>query len=322
MVNEEILFFLKTKPGYISGEEISQALGISRTAIWKHIQELRELGYDIAAVPHLGYNLLSCPDRLFPWEIRHVLKNRIIAKSIYYYESLPSTMDKAMEFALSGAPEGTLVLAESQTKGRGRMGRQWFSPKYKGIYFSLILRPDMLPQQAPVLTLIAAVAICEVLKQYLGIEAQIKWPNDIFSNNKKIAGILTELRAEMDKIYAIILGLGINVNNEKKSLPYPGSSLREITGRPISRLELLQGILSCFEQRYREFQKQGVGEILDKWRHLSTTLGKRVRLNTGRSRHQLVGEAVDIDQDGGLLIRQDSGLVERVMAGDIIHCKR
>ncbi|MFH1678098.1 MAG: biotin--[acetyl-CoA-carboxylase] ligase [Candidatus Omnitrophota bacterium] len=322
MVNEEILYFLKKRPGYVSGEDISGHLGISRAAVWKHIQELKDLDYDIAAVPHLGYELLSCPDRLFPWEIKYHLESKFIAKDIHYYESLPSTMDKAMDLALSGAPEGALVLSEGQTKGRGRMGRQWQSPQYKGIYFSLIIKPKILPQQASLFTLISAVVICGVLKKHLGLEAQIKWPNDILVNNKKIAGILTELSAEMDIVHAIIIGIGINVNNEKKSLPYASSSLRELTGNEVNRLSLLQSILRCFEEEYLRFQKQGAKQILDDWRNLSATLGRRVRLSMSGMMPRITGEAVDIDHDGGLLVRQDSGLIERVVSGDIIHCKR
>jgi BirA family biotin operon repressor/biotin-[acetyl-CoA-carboxylase] ligase len=322
MVNEKLLCILKKRQGYVSGEEISGELGISRAAIWKHIQELRDLRYDITAVPHLGYRLLSCPDRLFPWEIKYALKNKFIGKAIYYYESLPSTMDRAMDLALKGAPEGTLVIAEAQTRGRGRMGRFWLSPKYRGIYFSLVIKPRILPQQAPVLTLISAVVICESLKQQLGVEAQIKWPNDILLNNKKIGGILTELSAEMDIVHAIIVGVGINVNTEKKTLPLLASSLKQATGREVNRPNLLKTILSSFEQRYLQFQKQGVEQILDRWRHFSATLGRRVKMGMGGHRHQLAGEAVDIEGNGGLLIRQDSGLIERVVAGDIIHCKR
>lgn len=322
MVNQELLYILKKRSAYVSGEEVSGELGMSRAAIWKHIQELRSLGYDITAVPHLGYRLLSSPDRFFPWEIKYLLKNKFIGKTIYYYETLPSTMDRAMDLALNGVPEGTLVIAEGQTKGRGRMGRLWLSSKYKGIYFSLIIKPKILPQQAPVLTLISAVAICEGLKHELGVGVQIKWPNDILLNNKKIGGILTELSAEMDIVHAIIVGVGINVNNEKKTLPDSASSLREIIGYRANRLRLLQSILSCFEQRYLQFQKQGVASILNKWRHYSTTLGRRVSLGSSRQRQQLVGEAVDIDYDGSLLIRQDSGLIQKVTAGDIIHCKQ
>ncbi len=322
VVNEAILYFLKKRTEYISGEEISGELGISRQALWKHIHELRDLGYDIAAVPHLGYRLLSCPDRLLPWEIKYHLKNKVIGKEIYYYESLHSTMDKAMELALEGAQEGTLVIAEGQTRGRGRMGRQWLSPKYEGIYFSLIIKPKILPQQAPVLTLICAVAICEAIEQQLNLSARIKWPNDILIDSRKVGGILTELSAEMDIVHAIVVGVGINVNNERKSLPYPACSLKEIVAVKVNRLSLLQSLLRFFEEEYIQFQKQGVKLILDKWRHFSATLGRRVKLSVGGQRLQLIGEAVDIDQDGGLLIRKDSGLIERVMAGDVIHCKR
>lgn len=321
MVNEEILYCLKRTSGYVSGEEISAGLGLSRSAIWKHIQGLRESGYDIAAVPHLGYKLVSCPDRLFPWEIKFRLKNRFIAGVVDYYETLPSTMDKAMELAINGSPEGTLVISEGQIQGKGRMGRVWLSPKYKGIYFSLIIRPAIPPQQTPVLTLICAVVICEVLRQQLNLEAQIKWPNDILLNNKKVGGILTELSAEMDMVHAVIVGVGINVNNDKKTLPSSAGCLKQEAGYEINRLNLLQGILRCFEKEYLQFQRRGIEQALDKWRHYSGTLGRRVRLSMSRGRHQLVGEAVDIDDNGGLLIRQDSGLIERVMSGDIIHCK-
>jgi BirA family biotin operon repressor/biotin-[acetyl-CoA-carboxylase] ligase len=322
MVNEELLNILKKRPAYVSGEEISSDLGISRTAIWKHIQELRSLDYDITAVPHLGYRLLSSPDRLFPWEIKYLIKNKFVGKTVYYYERLFSTMGTAMELALSGAPEGALIVAEGQTRGKGRMGRLWLSPKYKGIYFSLIIKPKIPPQRTPVLTLISAVSICEGLRQQLGIDAQIKWPNDILLNNKKIGGILTELSAEMDIVHAVVIGVGINVNNDKKTLPYPAGSLKEITGQEVDRLRLLQSILSCFEEKYLHFQKRGIEKILDDWRHFSDTIGRRVRLSMAGKKRALVGKAVDIDCDGGLLIRQDSGLTERIMAGDIFHCKQ
>jgi BirA family biotin operon repressor/biotin-[acetyl-CoA-carboxylase] ligase len=172
------------------------------------------------------------------------------------------------------------------------------------------------------LTLISAVAICEALGKQLNLSARIKWPNDILIDSRKVVGILTELSAEMDIVHAIIVGVGINVNSEKKNLPYPAASLKEITGSEVNRLSLLQSILGHFEDEYIQFQKQGLEKILNKWRNFSTTLGKRVKLNLSGHRLALVGEAVDIDRDGSLLIRKDSGLIERVMAGDIIHCKR
>ena len=322
MVNEKILDFIKKRPVYVSGEEISREIGITRAAIWKHIQELRDLGYDITAVPHLGYKLISSPDRLFSWEIKQHLRNKSFVKKIHYYESLPSTMDKAMELALGGACEGTLVIVEGQTKGKGRMGRQWLSPKYKGVYFSLILKPKISLQQASLITLISALAVCEALNQKFNLQAQIKWPNDILINNKKIAGILTELHAETDMVNAVIVGIGINVNNEKDTLPHAASSLKEIIKGSVNRLDLLENILSCFKQEYSQFQDQGAERILNKCRQFSATLGKRVTLSMADKRRQLCGQALDFDSSGGLLIRQDSGIVERVMTGDIIHCKR
>ena len=322
MDNEKLLRILKSRSVHISGEEISHHLGITRAAIWKHIHELKDLGYDIAAVPHLGYRLLSCPDRLFPWEVKYQLKNQFIGKSIYYHDTLSSTMDIAADLAFNNAAEGTIVIAEGQTKGKGRMGRTWISHKYKGIYFSLIIKPKIPPHQSPILTLISALVICEALKKELGLQAQIKWPNDILLNNKKIAGILTELNAETDVVHAIVIGVGINVNNDNRNLPHTASSLKEAVGNTINRLNLLKTILRCFEAEYLAFQKQGVDRILDRWRHFSLTLGKRVKLSLNINKPQLVGEAVDIDADGALLIRKDSGLMERVVAGDIIHCKQ
>jgi BirA family biotin operon repressor/biotin-[acetyl-CoA-carboxylase] ligase len=319
MVNEEILYFLKKRLDYVSGEEISRELGISRAAIWKHIQELRNLDYDITAVPHLGYRLLSCPDRLFPWEIRYLLKNKFIARSVHYYENLSSTMDKAMELAVKGEAEGALVIAESQSAGRGRLGRQWSSPKHKGIYLSLILRPKILPSQASIFTLLSVVSICQAIKEIAGLDVKIKWPNDILIDHKKLGGILTELSAEMDLTRFIIVGIGLNVNNDKRTLVQGATSLKEQKGEGIDRSGLLRGILRRLEENYLLFQKQGSKVIIDKWCNYSITLGKRVRIICQKQR--LEGEAVDIDSDGGLLVRRDSGLTQKVMAGDVVHCR-
>lgn len=318
-MSEKILIFLKKNAGYVSGEEISHSLGITRSAIWKHIQELRELGYDIVAVPHLGYRLLSPPDRLFPSEINEGLKTKCIGKKIYYYDAVSSTMDIATELGMKGAPEGTLVLAETQTKGRGRLGRSWSSPKYKGIYLSLILKPKISPNQAPVLTLLAAVSVCEAIKEIADLEAKIKWPNDILIHNKKLGGILTELNAETDEIRFVIIGIGLNVNNEKKSLIPQATSLKEQRKENIDRIELLKGILEKLEENYLCFCEKSHRAIIEKWRSFSLTLGKRIKI-ISHDIH-LEGVALDIDIDGGLLLRKDSGLIEKVMAGDVVHCR-
>lgn len=316
-MREKILDFLKRKQDFTSGEEISHRLGITRQALWKHIQELKETGYEIVAVPHLGYRLVSLPDRLFPSEISHRLNTQFIGKKIYYFDAPSSTMDIAMDLGIKGAPEGTLVLAETQTKGRGRLSRTWFSPKYKGIYLSLLLRPKILPYQAPIFTLLAAVSICEAVKEITDLDVQIKWPNDILIHDKKLGGILTELDAETDEVRFIIIGIGINVNNDKRTLVAGATSLKNEKKESIIRLELLKGILRKIEVNYLKFQGKGTQPILEKWRDYSITLGKRVKVNF-HQRH-IEGEAVDIDTDGGLLVRRDSGLVEKITAGDVVH---
>jgi len=318
-MQEKILETLKIKPGYVSGEEISSHLGISRQALWKHIQELRDSGYDIVAVPHLGYKLHGSPDRLLPFEIGDKLNTRLIGKKIYYHETIPSTMDIALQKGLEGAPEGTIVLAESQTKGRGRLGRGWVSPKYKGIYLSLILRPRISPLQAPVLTLLASVSICEAIKEATGLEAKIKWPNDILMHNKKLGGILTELSAETDQMHFMVIGIGLNVNLDKGSLLEHATSLKEEKQENINRVGLLQEILRQIEQNYNNFLKKGSGAVIEKWRNYNVTLGHRVKV--AAHKEHLEGIAIDIDTDGGLLVRNDSGLVRKIMAGDVTHCR-
>ena len=318
-MQEKILDFLKKKQDYVSGDQIAGRLGISRQALWKHIQELKEIGYDIVAVPHLGYRLESSPDRLFPFEASRDLNTEFIGKKIYYFDTVASTMNIAMDLGLKGAPEGTIVLAESQIRGRGRLGRAWFSPKHKGIYLSLILRPKILPTQASCLTLLAAVSICEAIKEITGLDTQIKWPNDILIRHKKLGGILTELNAEMDKINFVLIGIGLNINNDKKALIAGATSLKEQKKENINRIGLLQEILRKIESNYLHFQKNGAEPIIEKWRHYSVTLGKRVKVYC--LKEHIEGEAIDIDIDGGLLVRKDAGVLEKIMSGDVMHCR-
>jgi BirA family transcriptional regulator, biotin operon repressor / biotin---[acetyl-CoA-carboxylase] ligase len=318
-MQEKILDFLKQKSDYVSGDQISQRLGISRQALWKHVQELKDSGYEIVAVPHLGYKLVSSPDRLFEFEVSRGLNTKFVGNKIHYFDAVSSTMDEAVQFGLAQAPEGTLVLAETQTKGRGRLGRNWFSPKHKGIYLSLILRPKIMPTDAPALTLLAAVSICEAIKAYTCLEAQIKWPNDLLVAGRKLCGILTELSAETDKINFIVIGIGLNVNNDKKSLISGATSLKEQKKEPFNRVLLLQEMLRRIEANYLLFQAKGSRQIMEKWREFSITLGKRVKVYCQRK--HIEGEAVDIDADGGLLIRSDSGVTQKVMAGDVVHSR-
>ncbi|MCX5715066.1 MAG: biotin--[acetyl-CoA-carboxylase] ligase [Candidatus Omnitrophica bacterium] len=318
-MHERILDFLKSKKEYVSGEELSVLLKVSRQALWKHIQQLKDAGYDIVAVPHLGYRLINSPDRLFPVEIKNQLHTKYIARNIHYLESVSSTMDIAEELAIKGAPDGTVVIAESQTKGRGRMARTWHSPKYKGIYLSLILRPKILPGATPVLTLLCAVSICEAIDAACALQVRIKWPNDILLQHKKVGGILTELNAEMDSTRFVIIGIGLNVNNDKNSLIPGATSLREHNKEELNRVQLLQEILRRIESNYLKFQQEGAPPIIQKWKAYNITLGKRIKLL--HQNEHLEGMAVDIDKDGGLLLRNDAGLTQKVTSGDIVHCR-
>ena len=318
-MKEKILDYLNKKHDYLSGDQISRHLGISRQGLWKHIQELKDSGYDIAAVPHLGYRLESCPDRLFVFEVARNLNTKFIGKKIHYFDYLASTMDLAMQLGMNGALNGTLVLAESQIKGRGRLGRGWFSPKYKGIYLSLILRPKILPAACPVLTLMSAVSICEAVKEITGLDAQIKWPNDVLIHNKKAAGILTEMNAELDKVNFVVIGIGLNVNNDKKSLITQATSLKQEQGQEINRVVLLQELLRRIENNYLLLEEKGSQEIIHKWRNFTLTLGTRVKVYYQNK--YIEGQAADIDIDGSLLIRKDSGLMQKVSSGDVMSCR-
>ncbi len=318
---EKILEFLKKKKGYVSGEEITRHLNIPRQVLLQHINNLRNAGYDISAVPHLGYRLESRPDRLFPFEIEEGLNTKVIGRRIYYLEHCSSTMDTAMELLGDNPAEGTLVLAETQTRGRGRLGRHWVSQKFKGIYFSLLLKPKVLPAEAAVLTLLAAVAVCEAVKAVTGITCLIKWPNDVLVNNKKLGGILTELVAELDRVNFVIIGIGLNVNNDSGGLLGSAISLKAASHsqEKINRVELLQEILRRIEDNYFVFSDKGAAPVLDKWRDFNLTLGQKVRIALAKV--HVEGQAVDIDFDGGLLVRKGNGQLQKFMSGDVVHLR-
>lgn len=318
-MNEKILSLLRNSDTYVSGEEISKHLGISRSAIWKHIQELRQQGYEIVAVPHLGYELASIPDRLLPNEIYFGLNTKILGKEIHYYEMIPSTMDVAMDFGMKGCKEGLVVCSEGQYKGRGRLSRFWSSPKNRGIYLSLVLRPKISPSESSKLTLLSAVSVCQAIRKATKLNCLIKWPNDLIIGKKKVGGILIEMNAEMDMVKFVIIGIGINVNAPESLLPPKGTSLRAQLGKRISRIELAKQILREIEKEYIVFQKEGFSPVIKKWKEFSTTLGHRVKVQFRKE--YLQGEALDIDKDGALLVRRDSGFVERITAGDIVKIR-
>ncbi len=280
MIDDKIIKFFKTNNDkYISGEELSQELGVSRTAIWKHIEKLREEGYEIIASPHLGYRLESCPDRLTELELSSGLNSDLIGRKIYSYKELESTNDTAYSLAQQGEKEGAVIIAEYQLKGRGRLGRKWVSPKNKGAYFSIILRPRILPREISLITLFSSLAIAKSIREFLGLKAFIKWPNDVLIDGKKICGILTEMSAEADAINFVIVGIGININTKKELLPEGASSLLEEKGSDIPRVDFVRHVLGNIDKYYRFFSHGKKDIILKEYRELSIVLDKRISVS-------------------------------------------
>lgn len=319
-MKETILRLLKERsPEYVSGEEICRLLNVTRTAVWKHIQALRESGYEIEARPRAGYTLTGIPDRLYPEEIRDGLSNRFLGRKIYYFDTVSTTNDKAKELARQGDGEGTLIVAEEQTGGKGRLGRKWFAPKYKGIWFSLILCPPVLPPEANQVTMLAAVAVASAIKKETGIEAGIKWPNDLLVGSKKICGILTELSAEMERINYLVAGIGINVNQDETDFPEElresAASLKNEFKRKIDRVRLIQTTLAEFEGWYGTWLEQGFAPVLARWKEMSVSLNCPVRISTPNNSWD--GWAEDIDGDGALLLRLPGGDLKRVISGEV-----
>jgi BirA family transcriptional regulator, biotin operon repressor / biotin---[acetyl-CoA-carboxylase] ligase len=303
--------------GYLSGEELSAALGVSRTAVWKHIHQLEEAGYKIAAVPHLGYRLLETPDRLLPLEIRAGLKTRFLGQHVVSYTETTSTNDRALELAAGGAAEGTVVAAESQSAGRGRSKRSWLSKNAANLLFSLVLRPDWPLEQAPLITLLAAVAVARAIRAETGLPAVIKWPNDVLIQGHKVCGILTEMRAQADLIEFIICGIGVNVNAAPAgALRTPATSLAALAGRPVPRLPLLRRILSEMETLYLATRRQGPAGILEHWETLSCMNGAPVSVETATG-EKIEGTALGVDETGALLVRLEGGVTRRFFSGEV-----
>lgn len=318
MKTDEVLNLLReNKERYFSGEEISKKLKVSRSAVWKEMQSLRKLGYEIEAQPHLGYRLLSVPDRMFADELKHELHTQFIGQQIFSYESLDSTNDAAFLMGEQGAKEGVCVFAEYQKKGRGRLGRQWVSPKHRNIILSVLLRPALIPQEVSKLTLACVVSVIRAIQKTTGKTLGIKWPNDIYYEGKKVGGILTEMSAESDRINFIVVGIGINVNSSVSELPETAISLKEIAGHEINRIEFAQLLLTELESDYLRLKNGQFDSLAKDWEEFSVTSGQRVIATLfGR---KVEGQAVGIDRDGALWIRQDNGLQEKIVAGDVEH---
>ena len=317
-MRQDILeYLLQHKGEFVSGQRISESCGISRTAVWKHIRVLKERGYQIESYTRKGYCLMEAPELLSAEIVSEGLATKVLGKSVHYYEKVDSTNTIARKLAEEGVPDGTVVLAEEQTGGRGRLARTWYSPFGQGVWFSLILRPSFVPMEAAKMTLLAAVSLTKAFRKLGLIDCGIKWPNDILVKGRKLVGILTELNASMEQIHYIIMGIGINTGLSRKDLP---KDLKKtvtsfaMENSTLSRKEILQEVLYQLEAYYELAQQAGFGAILQEWKLLSVTLGQNVEVTMPDK--VFTGKAVDLDDNGNLLVDTDMGR-EVVMAGDV-----
>lgn len=322
MLDEKILNVLRQNTdSYVSGEDLCKHADLSRAAIWKHIENLREAGYEIEAVPHLGYKLIKAPDALISSEIRWKLNAKVFGREVISYRKADSTNDIAYHLAEKGVKEGVIILAEEQSKGKGRHGRSWVSPPKGGIYMSCILRPQISPNEIPRITLLAAVSVAKAVREVASLEVSIKWPNDIMISNKKICGILTEMKAQQDCVDFVIVGIGVNVNTISRHLPKGSTSIKDELARrgikgQVSRVALVKNILEKFEECYNLLGRKGFSPIIEEWKNLSAMLGSRVKVTLHRESFE--GLAHDIDPDGAIIVRLDSGVLKKVSSGDVM----
>ncbi|MBO8177461.1 MAG: biotin--[acetyl-CoA-carboxylase] ligase [Bacillus sp. (in: Bacteria)] len=311
--------FAEANGEFLSGQTLAKILGCSRTAVWKHIEELRKEGYQLEAVRKKGYRIVQAPDKVTENEIQFGLQTKRLGQTIYYEESVESTQKIAHRLSYEGYPEGTLVISEEQVAGRGRMTRSWYSPKYTGIWMSLILRPNLPPQKAPQFTLIAAVAISQAIEEISGIEAEIKWPNDILIRGKKVTGILTELQADADKIHSIIIGMGINVNQSSTDFAADikpiATSIAIEAKKKIPRAQLVRRILEKLEIYYDLYMEEGFRPIKLMWESRAVSIGKNIIARTING--TIEGKALGITDEGILQLEDAQGIIHHIYSADI-----
>ncbi|HOY57086.1 MAG TPA: biotin--[acetyl-CoA-carboxylase] ligase [Verrucomicrobiota bacterium] len=324
-IDAEILTALRCSgAGSLSGADLAQRLGVSRAAVWARIEDLRALGYEITASPHGGYRLLSTPDVLHADDLLSRLgKTRVIGRDIRVFRETTSTNDIIEKLARDGVREGVVVFAESQTKGRGRLGRRWVSPRGAGLWFSILLRPVLRPQEATQLTIMAATALARAIREQTDFTPEVKWPNDILVGGRKVAGILTELTAELDRVRHVVLGIGLDVNQAAGDFPPDlrriATSLRAEAGRIFDRAELAVTVLRALDRDYLRLREGQFDGLAAEWEDLCTTLGRDVTILLGSRRVR--GRAESLDSEGALLVRTEHGRLERMTGGDVTLAK-
>jgi BirA family biotin operon repressor/biotin-[acetyl-CoA-carboxylase] ligase len=303
----------------ISGQQLADDFGLSRTAIWKHIKELEEEGFGIDTVKKKGYVLISSPDSLQAAKIDQHLTTKRFGRNIHYLQTCPTTQPIAHQLAQAGEPDGSIVICEEQTAGKGRLARAWTSTQGKGIWMSVIIRPEIPPTKAPQLTLVAAVAVTRAIEDIADVRAEIKWPNDLLINGKKCTGILTELQADIDRVHAIILGIGVNVNQQPSDFPEEiqsiATSIQMVTGKPVDRAELVARILHHLEIYTDLYVQHGFEPLKILWESYSCTLGKRIKAIM--IHQQIEGVALGITNEGILQVKTDDGEIHGIYSADI-----
>ncbi|AKA67453.1 biotin--[acetyl-CoA-carboxylase] ligase [Clostridium scatologenes] len=319
-MKDKILHLLKENEGnFISGQTICEKLNVSRTAIWKYINTLKKEGYHIDSISKKGYKLTFSPDILSFEEISENLTTKYIGKNLFYFESLDSTNTKAKELASKDAPHGTVVISEEQTSGKGRLGRVFISPKRKGIWISIIMRPDIEPFKVPRITQIGAAAVVNACEAF-NIEVQVKWPNDIILNNKKVCGILTEMSGELNKVSYVVMGIGINANLDKEDFPEDlrdkATSISIETGSYIKRKEFVSILINTFEKLYEEFvEENNIKTSVDICRNHSILIGKEIKIINRNE--EILAKALDLDENGELIVEFKDGSIHKVFSGEV-----
>lgn len=303
----------------VSGTKIARQIGVSRSAVWRWVETLRRLGVKIKGHPKTGYRLERVPDILVPQLLQPRLRGTGFGRRIHHFFKTGSTNTVALRLAAEGEPHGALVIAEEQTAGRGRLGRSWYSEKTSGLYLSILLRPELPPQQAPLLTLAAGLAVHEAVMQILpSLPLDLRWPNDLLTGGKKFAGILTEMQAESHRIHYVVVGIGVDVNHAQMPAELEGiaTSLRLAAGHEVSRLDLLAHLLTTFDRYYNHLLAEGAAPIVARFAEVSSyARGKRVRVSAPRE--EFTGVTEGLDATGTLLVRRDDGTLVPVLAGDV-----
>ncbi|TCO71336.1 biotin--[acetyl-CoA-carboxylase] ligase [Marinisporobacter balticus] len=320
-MKKDVLEALKNnKDVFISGEELSKKIGVTRTAVWKNIKQLKEEGYEIESVSRKGYRLTTEPDTLDANVLEIEVASKHIGNKIYHFESIDSTNTIAKKLATEGAIEGTIIIAEEQSGARGRLGRNWVSPNGTGIWMSMILRPNIEPMEATKITQITAAAVALAIKKVTGCDVGIKWPNDIIINKKKVCGILTEMSAELNCVNYIIVGIGINVNMNLLDFPEEirpiATSIKSCVGESVSRKKIVTEILHKFEELYLDFVvHKNIEKSMNICKKYSVTLGNQVKIKNRNK--EIIAQAIDLTEDGQLLIKNELGEIEKVLSGEV-----